>query len=155
MGLRVSLLCVGRRDERYEAVASELCRLARPYAVLEVQYVRPPGRQDGSPAALAREAAALTARVPPGAHLVGLAVEGVALDSPGFSRWLARLRDESRPVAFLIGGAWGLDPSLRRSCASLLSLSRLTLSHRVALLVVLEQLYRGLTIIAGHPYHKE
>ena len=154
MPLRMSVLCIGKRDEHLEAVVEDFRRLIRPYAEIEVLCVRPPGRQDGTPATLAAEGTALRRHWPAGSRAVSLSPEGRSLDTPGFAKWLALRRAEGRPVVFSIGGAYGLDAGLKSACSELLSLSALTLSHRIALLVLLEQLYRGFTILSGHPYHK-
>jgi 23S rRNA (pseudouridine1915-N3)-methyltransferase len=80
----------------------------------------------------------------------------VALDERGRSmdshRFSALLLDE--PVRFFVGGAYGLEPAFVARCRFSLSLSSLTLSHDLARLVLLEQIYRGLSIIHNHPYHK-
>lgn len=154
MGLRVSVLCVGRSDGLYEAPIRDLEAMIRVWATLEIRHVRPPGAQDGSPGALGREADLLRRALPERAWTVALTPEGRQLDTPGFARWLDTRARAALPVAFLIGGAWGLDPLLKKECRETLSLSRLTLSHRVALLTLVEQVYRALTILNGHPYHK-
>jgi len=154
MGLGITVLSIGKRDDTFAGGVEELCRLIRPHASIEVVRLRAPGRQDGRPESLAAEAALLRRHWPQGAHTVGLSQEGLEMDSTAFAAWLGDRRLEARPLTFSIGGAYGLDGNLKRACRDLLSLSPLTLSHRVALLVLLEQLYRGFTILAGHPYHK-
>jgi 23S rRNA (pseudouridine1915-N3)-methyltransferase len=154
MPLRMTVLCLGRRDDHLEAVVEDLRRLIRPYAQIDVLCVRPPGRQDGTAASLAAEGRALRRHWTAGSRAVVLSPEGKSLDTPAFAKWLALRRAEGRPVLFTIGGAYGLDAGLKAEGSDLLSLSALTLSHRVALLVLLEQLYRGFTILDGHPYHK-
>jgi 23S rRNA (pseudouridine1915-N3)-methyltransferase len=154
MALKITVLGIGRRDEPFGACTDELCRLIAPYAAVEVAHIRSPGRQDGGAEALAAEGTALRRRWPEGAYAVALSPEGRQLDTPAFAKWLGERRMEGRPVVFCIGGAYGLDQGLKRRCAALLSLSALTLGHRIALVVLLEQIYRGLTILAGHPYHK-
>lgn len=154
MPLRMTVLWIGRREDHLEAVVEDLRRLIKSYARIDVLCVRPPGRQDGSPAALASEGAALRRHWTAGARAVTLSPEGKHLDTAAFARWLAVRRSEGRPLLFTIGGAYGLDGALKSASSDLLSLSALTFSHRIALLVLLEQLYRGFTILDGHPYHK-
>lgn len=101
------------------------------------------------------EAALLLAAMPAGAALVVLDERGRDLDSAGFARILGRWRDESRgDVAFLIGGADGHDGSVRDRADLLLSFGRLTWPHLLARAMLAEQIYRALTILSGHPYHR-
>jgi len=80
----------------------------------------------------------------------------VALDERGrdfTTRQFAALLGE--PTAFVIGGADGLDPALKKEAEVLLRLSALTLPHALAQVVLCEQLYRAATLLTGHPYHRE
>ncbi len=81
---------------------------------------------------------------------VGLDERGEMLDSEGFA---ALLKDRAK-VSFFIGGAYGHSESFKQKMNKLVSLSRLTLAHKIAKLVLFEQIYRGLSINANHPYHK-
>lgn len=88
----------------------------------------------------------------PRARLAALDPAGREMDSAAFTRWLARMRDGAvRELVLLVGGADGLPESLRASC-ELLSLSRLTLPHELARVVLLEQLYRAFAALHHHPY---
>lgn len=121
---------------------------------LELREVRAaPGR--AAPAVRLRaEADRLLAALPPGARVVALTRTGRAESSPDFARRLAEWRREGRDVAFVIGGAFGLDRRVLDRSDSRLSLSAMTLPHELARVVLLEQLYRASTILAGTPYHK-
>lgn len=88
------------------------------------------------------------------AHVVALAADGWSLDSEGFARHLETLLAKHPKVAFLVGGASGLPPGVLELADEKLSLSPLTLPHRLARLLLLEQLYRALAIIHGEPYPK-
>ena len=80
----------------------------------------------------------------------------VALDERGrdyTTRQFAALLDE--PTVFVIGGADGLDPALKKEASLLLRLSALTLPHALAQIVLCEQIYRAATLLTGHPYHRE
>ncbi|MGE4295777.1 MAG: 23S rRNA (pseudouridine(1915)-N(3))-methyltransferase RlmH [Campylobacterales bacterium] len=85
-----------------------------------------------------------------GAFCVAMDERGKTPDSPGF----AKLIDVDRPVHLMIGGAYGLEESFVGRCDAAVSLSRMTLSHELARLVLLEQCYRALSILNSHPYHK-
>ena len=154
MALRISVLCIGRPDGRYQPAVDELVRMTGAWAVMEVRHLRPTAATDGSPAALRHEADRLRAALPERSYAVALSPEGRTRDTPGFARWLGERGRDGRPLVFLVGGAWGLDRELKAECAEVVSLSSLTMSHGVALVVLVEQVYRALTILVGHPYHK-
>jgi len=86
--------------------------------------------------------------------VVALDAGGEAMDSSRFARWLEALLSRHRRVAFLVGGADGIPPGMDAQVHERLSLSPLTLPHRLARLLLLEQIYRALTIIRGEPYHR-
>jgi len=80
---------------------------------------------------------------------------GKQLTSPDFAQFLRKARDAgTREMAFLIGGPDGHDASVRNGADLVLSLSRMTLPHGLARALLAEQIYRALTIISGHPYHR-
>lgn len=100
------------------------------------------------------EAAALRARLPQGL-IIAFDERGAALGSEAFAQRLARERDSGvRAAALLIGGADGLDEALRREAGLVLSFGAMTLPHQLVRVLAVEQLYRALTILSGHPYHR-
>ena len=101
------------------------------------------------------EARALLAKVPEGARIVVLDPAGQAPTSIGFKRLLERERDAgTRHLAFLIGGPDGHGAEVEAGAALILSLGPLTLPHGLVRVVLAEQIYRALTMMAGHPYHR-
>lgn len=91
--------------------------------------------------------------IPPRCYLVALEVGGKALDSHGLADFVSRCeRDAVGNVAFLVGGAYGLPAELSRRADLQLSLSAMTLPHRIARLVLAEQIYRAFTINRNEPY---
>jgi 23S rRNA (pseudouridine1915-N3)-methyltransferase len=103
-----------------------------------------------------KDAASLARAVPADALLVALEVDGEPLSSTDFAHKLEAWGSRGKGiVAFAIGGAEGLPPDFSRKAAYRLSLSRLTLPHRLARLLLAEQLYRGLSILRGEPYARE
>lgn len=94
----------------------------------------------------------LTAAGP--AYKVALEIGGAALTSPELAAFLDKRAQEGRELCMLIGGPEGLPPPVREAADYQWSLSRLTFPHDLAMLVLLEALYRASTINAGHPYHK-
>lgn len=101
------------------------------------------------------EAEALLAKCSPESAIVVLDPDGEQLPSEQFAAWLAKLRDAgSAGVSFLIGGADGLGQEALSRSAKRLSLGKMILPHGLARIVLAEQLYRAMTILAGHPYHR-
>lgn len=101
---------------------------------------------------MAREAQAIRAALRPGEELVVLTEEGDSFSSLAFARQLEG--SGSSRLVFVIGGADGLEPALKAQADWALSLSPMTLPHELARLLLLEQLYRALSIQQGGPYHR-
>lgn len=80
---------------------------------------------------------------------VALDADGKAVDSFEFAKIL-----EKSKISFFIGGAYGLSENFKKSCDCVISLSKLTFAHKIAKLILFEQIFRGLCINANHPYHK-
>lgn len=101
------------------------------------------------------EAAAILALVPEGSVLVALDEKGKNIDSAAFAGHLGRWRDESvGSTIFVIGGADGLSPELRRKAQLSVAFGAATWPHQIVRVMLLEQIYRAATILAGHPYHR-
>lgn len=113
-----------------------------------------PESKHGGQRAKDDEGAALLAKLGPKDALVALDERGKALGSVEFAKWLGRQQDTGRDVAFVIGGDEGLSDEVRGRAALVLSLSAMTLPHRLARLVLVEQVYRAFSILRGEPYHK-
>ena len=88
------------------------------------------------------------------ARLVALSRTGRQLDSRAFAMALDQWRQNPRDLAFLVGGAYGLGDAVQERCDDAIRLSDLTLPHELARVVLLEQIYRGNSILKGEPYHK-
>jgi 23S rRNA (pseudouridine1915-N3)-methyltransferase len=102
----------------------------------------------------AREGVRIQDRVGDAATTIACDASGQSMSSERFAAWLQAEREAARDVAFMIGGAFGLDERLRDSASIRLSLAPWTLPHELARLVLAEQLYRAGTIVRGEPYHK-
>lgn len=127
-------------------------RIAFPIALKEIEERRPL-----SAAALkAREGALLLAAIPKGATVVALDAQGRALTSAEFARRLSGWRDHGvKDLAFVIGGADGLDRHVLDRAQLVLSLGPMTWPHLLARVLLVEQIYRAQCILQGHPYHRE
>ena len=102
---------------------------------------------------MAREAQAIRAALRPGEELVVLTEEGDSFSSLAFARQLEG--SGSSRLAFVIGGADGLAAEIKAKADASLALSRFTLPHGLARVVLAEQLYRAVSLLANHPYHRE
>ena len=157
--MKLQIIAVGRLREAYfeAGVAEYLTRIQR---VLPIEQIEVPsgtgeesnGRGEG---ALTKEGERLIRQVKPGTKIVTLESSGKQYTSEKFSDWLqSEMNASTNRIAFLIGGAWGLDSRLTSAASLRLSLSRMTLPHELARLILVEQIYRALMIWKGHPYHK-
>jgi 23S rRNA (pseudouridine1915-N3)-methyltransferase len=130
-------------------------RLRAPLA-LELEEVATPKRRPGeSPQrAVAREGAAMLAGLGIKDHVVALEVAAPSMSSAELGTWLAARLRQAKPLALLIGGPDGLAPECIRRADESWSLSPLTLPHALVRILVAEQLYRAMSLLAGHPYHR-
>jgi len=152
------VIAVGQRvpDWIEAGIAEYRKRLPRTFR-LEVTAVRASPRTQGKPVPvlMAAEAERLEAAVPEGFIRVALDEHGRSLDTRALAGTIEQWRVRAPGVAFWIGGADGLDPGLRSRASMTLALSALTLPHALARLVLVEQLYRCVSLIEHHPYHRE
>lgn len=159
--LTVRLICVGKLGEKFwKAACDEYAKRLLAYCKLEIIEV-PEQRLPDAPSegqvcqALAKEAEAIRARIPAGAALLALCVEGGQLSSEELAETLGTLTvSGTSRLAVVIGGSCGLDEALKREARLRLSMSRMTFPHHLARVMALEQLYRALNILAGGKYHK-
>lgn len=155
MQVPIHVATVGRPAAIYRSAVEHYLRLLSPFAAMKLRHTRSGADKNAAPArAMNAEASALRALLPTNGHVVALAADGRRFDSHRFAGWLDARRRERAPTVFVIGGAYGLAPRLTAASDETLSLSSLTLSHDIALVVLLEQIYRAFTILYGHPYHK-
>ncbi len=153
--MAVVVIAVGRARGALADVAAEYERRAAHYWPLRTVEVREESARSLPPEqVVAREGERLGARVPAGATLVACDERGDMWTSTRFATWLAAQRDAARDVAFVIGGALGLDGALRARAGVRLALAPWTLPHDLARVVLVEQLYRAGTLARGEPYHK-
>ena len=103
--------------------------------------------------ALQKEAEKIRAAIPPHTTKIALCVEGKQMPSEAFAAMIGEKTLEGG-LCFLIGSSHGLDESLKKECAIRLSFSQMTFPHRIARILLAEQIYRGFTILAGKRYHK-
>ena len=158
--MNVTVLAMGKlKDRFFEEGCAEYSKRLQRYCTLTVREVpdeRAP--EELSPAqeeqVKAREGKRLLNLLDPKDHVIALTVTGKAYTSEGLAARIGALRDQGRNVSFLIGGSLGLSQEAVDRADEELSLSKLTLPHRLARLVLLEQLYRSWKILNHETYHK-
>jgi 23S rRNA (pseudouridine1915-N3)-methyltransferase len=159
VSLKLHLLWAGRNSpEPWEALSAEYRRRIEAFVPIREQAIRVPvrGAAMGEEGARRRlEGEALAAAAPKPAYLVALDEQGTEWTSVELARQVERWKEEwPHPVVFFLGSDVGLEPALISSCRLRLALGRMTLPHHLARLVLLEQLYRALSIVAGINYHR-
>jgi 23S rRNA (pseudouridine1915-N3)-methyltransferase len=156
--MRVHLCAVGRLRAGPERAMIDdyVLRFNRTGRALGLGPLAEAEVEDRKGGGMEAEAALLSRVVPSGAVTVVLDERGRTLSSIEFADQLARWRDAGRQdVAFCIGGADGLAPSLRASADFALSFGAMVWPHMLVRVMLAEQLYRAASILAGSPYHRE
>ena len=159
--MSAAVLCVGKmKDRAYRELADEyLKRLGRygRYEEIEISDLPEPA---GASRALeeqvkAREGEAILAKLRPGDRVIALTIGGKPLSSEELAKHLAELRTGGTGrIVYIIGGSLGLGENVLARADEEMSMSRMTFPHRLARVMLLEQLYRAEKIIAGERYHK-
>ena len=130
-------------------------RMPREFA-LELVELKPEPRDRGKALRqlLAVEAARIAAACKD-ARIVALDEHGQAWTTRALAEALSRWRNEARDTAFVIGSADGLSADIKRNASAVVALSALTLPHGLVRIVIAEQLYRAVSLLSRHPYHRE
>jgi 23S rRNA (pseudouridine1915-N3)-methyltransferase len=159
--MRIVVAAVGRLKQGSETELSERYRkraaqTGRQLGVRDIEIIEiRESRAADTAKRMLEESIALANVIPHDAAVILLDSAGENLDSIGFATQLAKWRANGRPaVVFLIGGADGLAASLREKAELRLSFGAATWPHQLVRVMLLEQLYRSTTILAGHPYHR-
>lgn len=140
--LRVTVICQGRLKEKYYLGACEEY-MKRLSGYCQPEVIELP--EEGDP----------TPKIPKGAYVIAMCIEGKKTDSPGLAAKLEQVTLEGKSrVCFLIGGSEGLSESVKKAADWRLSMSDMTFPHHLARVMLLEQIYRAFTITAGAKYHK-
>ncbi|MEY3572189.1 MAG: 23S rRNA (pseudouridine(1915)-N(3))-methyltransferase RlmH [Burkholderiaceae bacterium] len=155
--MQLHLLAVGTKQPRWveEAYREYADRFPGEFP-LTLKEIKAEPRTLGKTveAMMQAEASRVRQALPPGSLLVTLDEHGKTLTSVALAQQLDRWRLNQHTVSFVIGGPDGLDPTLKSESACSLRLSDFTLPHGMARVILVEQLYRAWSILAGHPYHR-
>jgi 23S rRNA (pseudouridine1915-N3)-methyltransferase len=160
--LKLHILSIGHKPPAwvvagFEDYARRMPREAR----IELAEIKPAPRSRQTPSAasisriLGVEKSRLLAAMPPGCVRIALDERGKQLATADLARKLAVWMQGGRDVSFLIGSADGLDQELKTNADLVLALSAMTLPHAMVRVLLAEQLYRAMSMIQNHPYHRE
>ena len=159
--MRITVCAVGRLKRAPEA---ELCsdylaravKLGRQVGLSKAEIIEVPESQNAeTEARKAQEAGALKAKLSPGAMVICLDEHGQHVDSKEFSKIIKAAADGgTSELAFVLGGPDGLSQELLASASKTLCFERMTWPHRLARVMLLEQIYRAVTLMVNHPYHR-
>jgi 23S rRNA (pseudouridine1915-N3)-methyltransferase len=156
--VKLIVVAVGHRMPAWiDAGFTEYSRRMPREARVELIELKPDKREGGRGSAqiLAAERVRIDAAIPRSARRVVLDERGELLTTAQLADWLKQWMEDGSDAAFVIGSADGLDPELKRGAHHLLSLSRMTLPHGLARVILAEQLYRAVSLLHNHPYHRE
>lgn len=159
--MQVHIIAVGKIKEKYLQLGiSEYEKRLRPYVKLQIIEISEEKRPAStSPAvvsaAMEKEGERIVAAIPEGSYVIALDVQGQSWSSEELSRVVRGWEISGQNnLAFVIGGDLGLSPAVLARSDLRLSLSRMTFTHPMARLILLEQVYRAFRILRGEPYHK-
>ena len=156
--MRIKFYWIGAtRDSRMNDLEQEYLGRIRRFLPAAIHPVAEQKKQDprGRAAQMSREGEKLLSLITPGSTIVALDEKGESLTSTGLAEWLEKSIARSQPeIAFIIGGFWGIPDEVRNRADKVISLSRLTFTHEIARVLLLEQIYRALAINNNLTYHK-
>lgn len=154
--LPITILALGKLKEQYwkDAEAEYLKRLT-PYAKITIKEIpeEPFRDTDDREKIKLLEAQKIKKHIPEGSVVIALHEKGKECDSPLFGRFLEKNTEQGQQLVFVIGGPLGLHPCILDMAKFQLSLSQMTFPHQMVRTILLEQVYRGVTIIKGKQYH--
>lgn len=157
----LTIIYSGNTKEQYflDAFAEYEKRLSADFKVtsVEIKEEKPPQNPSETQIAelLDREGEKILAAVPPRSFKTALCVEGAEISSEELAKKLEKARcDGYSSFTFIIGSSYGLSQKVKNACDFRLSFSKMTFTHRMARLILLEQIYRAQSIISGTKYHK-
>ena len=154
--MKLSLLCIGKLSPWLQDGVGDFEKRIRRYLPLAIEELRECklGKKADTRKIIQQEGEQLLARVPQGAYTVALDEKGKLFSSEELADFLNRhMLDGTPEVSFIIGGPYGLNSEIKEKADLKMSLTPMTLTHQMARLILLEQIYRGMTILRNEPYH--
>ena len=156
--MKMTLLAVGSKMPRWvDDAFNEYARRLPREAALHLQEIKPEKRGGGVTAekGMAAECARIEAAIPPRSKLIVLDEHGQDWTSVRLASEMKTWLESGDDICLVIGGADGLSPAIKQRADVLLRLSALTLPHGMVRVLLAEQLYRAVSILNNHPYHRE
>ena len=150
--MKIHIVAVGKIKDKIVRQKIE-DYLEKPGKGFEVVVKEVPDGRGNAAEMKKQEAERILNAIPQRAFLAALDERGEELDSMGFAELVKKRINAGMDLAFIIGGAYGLDEKVRLASDKVIALSKLTFSHELARLVLAEQIYRAFSIIKGAPYH--
>lgn len=158
--LPITVITVGKlKDRFFEDASAEYMKYLKQFSKTEIIEI-PAATLPDAPAAsqiqsaLEKEAEQILKRIPNNAFVAAMCIEGKQISSEDMAEMLKTNQQTGKSVVFVIGGSYGLAETVKKRADARISMSRMTFPHRLARIMLLEQIYRGFTINAGKTYHK-
>lgn len=155
--MKIKIVVVGKNKDQYVSLAeAEYLKRLQAYLPIETLVVpalknyknMKPGK------IISREGDKILRFLPKNAYLIALDETGKQFSSISFAKNLKKIMNyQSKPIFFIIGGAYGISKQVKRKCAQIISFSKLTFTHQMIRIILLEQIYRAMTILKGKKYH--
>ncbi len=156
--MKLTLICVGKLSLDFIRVgAAEYAQRVQRYTTLELIEIKEEkggGKKAPRQHIRSAEEARIAAKIPAGAYVIALDEAGKQHNSEQFARLLERHMIEGTGcLCLIVAGAYGFSATFKQGCDMVLSLSQMTMTHQMARMFLLEQIYRGFTIVRNEPYH--
>ena len=156
--MNIKVIAVGKiREQAYKLAIDEFTKRLGPYCSFNVVEIQAQSIKDDSLAEkyMEDEAQKILAVIKPNSFVITMEIEGKLLSSEDFAQKINDIAKEGvNEICFIIGGANGIAQSLRAKSNFKLSFSKMTFPHQLARVMLLEQIYRAMKILAKEPYHK-
>lgn len=153
--MTIKILMVGKnKDQAIDEAIRAFEQKLKPFCRITLQYIKDERITDNPAKALVKEANTIERQLHPDEFVIVLDEQGKQFSTVEFTKFFSTLERDAKTVTFIIGSAYGLAPNIKKKAHLLLSFSSFTMSHQIARLVLLEQVYRIFTLMRGIPYHK-
>lgn len=146
---KISILAVGKLPSEYKSICDHYLKMLGKNILIQEIIIK---KNLEGLETMKLEAKEILSKIKPNQHVILLDVEGKSPDSYKFAKIIGNADKE---ICFIIGGAYGVAEEVKKRANASISLSALTFPHMLARILLLEQIYRAKSILAGHPYHKE
>lgn len=151
--MKIEVIVVGKLKEYAQKACMDYMKLLKPFTQIEVVQLRHAKTRELNEIALKQEAEDVLAHLKESDYVILLDQNGKDYDSISFAKHLSDLALQRSSIVFVIGGPFGVDNILKKRANELLSLSKMTFTHQLAVVILLEQLFRAFKIIHGQRYH--